>query len=267
MERIFSKEKLHEVRMDRFVRTRINGGMTISEPADGHRFGTDALLLAAFACGHLPKGVCADFGTGSGVLPLLLHAAGCNRSFDAYEIQASSAEIAERNAEENGLYGKIRVIRGDLREYKTLFPRGSYASVVCNPPYFPAGSGRLNPDEGKRTARHADTLSVAQFADAAGWALQTGGKFFCVYPASGLAALFDRLKFASVEPKRLRLVAPSVSEKPTLALVEAKKDAAEGLIAEPLFRIYEDLPHQVESAEMKETYLLFEKENKQEKQI
>ena len=61
------------------LETEINGGLVLSEYRSGIRFGTDALLLASFARERVKRGVCADFGTGSGVLPLLLLAGGSGR--------------------------------------------------------------------------------------------------------------------------------------------------------------------------------------------
>ena len=166
--------------MEEYLETSINGGLILKERKDGLRFGTDALLLAAFAAGHLGKGVCADFGTGSGVLPLLMLSAGCVNSFLAYEIQDTLASLAAENAGINGFSDRITVVRGDLREYRALLPCGSFSSVLSNPPYFPADCGKKNRADEKQIARHADTLNAVQLAEAAGWSLRSGGKLFCV---------------------------------------------------------------------------------------
>lgn len=255
-ERIFSKKTAGSF-MDGYVQTRINGGLLLKERKDGLRFGTDALLLASFAHGHLGKGPCADFGTGTGVLPLLLLSAGCRNRFDAYEIQETYVRLAEENASSNGFSDRMRVVEGDLRGYRTLLPREGYSAVLCNPPYFGSGNGKKNRAEEKQIARHADTWTVGQFADAAGWALRPGGKLFCVFLPSRLSPLLSALRSASVEPKRLRLVTPSVSERPSLVLLEAKKDAAEGLIVEPAFPLYGGRDRAKPSEEMEGVYRLF----------
>lgn len=247
-----------------YVRTTINGGLVIREPKNGLRFGTDALLLAAFAHGHLGKGTCADFGTGSGILPLLLLSAGAKNAFTAVEIQPDYACLAEENARSNGFSERIRVVNGDVREYRSLFSAGSVSAVLSNPPYFPEGSGRPNRFAEKQIARHAETLTVAQMAEAAQWALKSGGKLFCVFLPSGLTSLLSALRACSLEPKRIRFVAPTLREKPSLVLVEAKKGASEGLIAEPLFPLYRDAEHRSDSDEIIRVRRLFLEERTEE---
>lgn len=243
------------------VETAVNGGLLLKEYKEGIRFGTDALLLARFAIERLGKGVCADFGTGSGVLPLLLSAAGCKCSFLAVELQEKYASLARENAASNGFGERISVLQGDLREYRTLFPAGSLQAVVSNPPYLPAGSGKQNLTEEKRTAWHDDTLPVDILAEAASWGLSTGGKFFCVYLPSRMAGLMNALKKNRLEPKRLRLAVPSHGEAPSLLLLEARKDGAEGLEILPELPLYTDGSRREESAqlsEIKNFYKLFE---------
>lgn len=243
------------------VETAVNGGLTIKEYREGIRFGTDALLLAHFAAERLGKGVCADFGTGSGVLPLLLSAAGCKCSFLAVEIQEKYASLARENALANGFGEKISVLQGDLRAYRDLFPAGSLQAVVSNPPYLPAGSGKQNLAVEKRTAWHDDTLPGETLAQAASWGLSTGGKFFCVYLPSRMAGLMDALKRNRLEPKRMRLVVPAHGEAPSLLLLEARKDGAEGLEILPELPLYTDATRKEESAELlqiKDFYKLFE---------
>lgn len=72
--------------------TVINSRLRLSEYTEGIRFGTDALLLAAFVSGSARKR-CVDLGTGSGVIPLLLLSAGkCGRAC-GIEIQLSLIHI------------------------------------------------------------------------------------------------------------------------------------------------------------------------------
>ena len=243
--------------MGEYVQTTINGGLIIREPKDGLRFGTDALLLAGFARGHLGRGPCADFGTGSGVIPLLLLSSGSRNVFTAVEIQEPYANLAEENVRANGFEGSVRVLEGDLREHRALLPAGRFSSVLCNPPYFPFGSGRPNRSPEKQISRHAETLTVAQMAEAAGWVLKSGGKLFCVYLPGRLVPLLTALRANALEPKRIRFVSPTLAEKPSLVLVEAKKDAAEGLVTEAPFPMYLDGLHRTPSKEMEEIRRLF----------
>lgn len=242
---------------NKVIQTQINGGLTITEYAEGIRFGTDAILLSAFAKERIGKGECYDFGTGSGILPLLLLAAGCSCHFHAIELQEKYAGLAENNVADNGFSERVTVVHHDLRQYKSFIKAGSASYVISNPPYLPAECGRKNLAEEKRIAWHDDSLHVDELAAAAGWALKTGGKFFCIYLPDRLSSLCSALHACGLEPKRIRLIAPSLSEKPSLVLLEAKKDAAEGLQMEPIFPIYTNETHTEESSVLKETYRIF----------
>lgn len=232
------------------LETKINGGLLLSEYREGIRFGTDALLLASFARERIVRGVCADFGTGSGVLPLLLLAGGCRAQFLAVEIQEQYAFLARENAARNGFSHRVNVLHGDLREYRTLLPAGGADSVICNPPYLPAECGRKNVADEKRIAWHEDCLRVDELAAAASWILRPGGTFFCVYLPSRLASLLSALRGNRLEPKRLRWVAPSPAESPSLFLLEAKKDAREGMQVLPSLFLYRDGAHKEKSEEL-----------------
>lgn len=242
------------------ITTRMNGGLLLSEYQEGIRFGTDALLLASFAQKRLGSGLCADFGTGSGVLPLLL-AGGCRARFLAVELQEKYAALARENVLQNGLETRVDVCCGDLREYRRLLVAGSCSGVICNPPYLPADCGRKNLAPEKRLAWHEDCLPVETLAAAAGWALQFGGRFFCVYLPSRLPELITALRAHALEPKRLRPVAPSASEKPSLVLLEAKKHASPGLEWLPSLFLYEDETHTLECDELSALYAQFGERN------
>lgn len=233
------------------LETEINGGLILSEYREGIRFGTDALLLAAFAREKITRGLCMDFGTGSGVLPLLLLAGGSRADFLGVEIQEPYAVLARKNAARNGFSDRLTVLHGDLRSYRSLLPAGGADSVICNPPYLPADCGRTNRAAEKRIAWHEDSLRVEELAAAASWALRPGGDFFCVYLPSRLTSILCALRGKKLEPKKLRWVAPSPSEQPSLLLLEAKKDAREGMRVLPTLFLYSDETHREESAELR----------------
>ncbi len=231
--------------------TNINGGLVLSEYREGIRFGTDALLLAAFASERIVGGVCADFGTGSGILPLLLLASGSRARFVALEIQQKYAELARENVVKNGFADRVEVLQGDLRAYRDILLAGSMDSVISNPPYLKTDCGKRNLTVEKRIAWHEEFLRVEELAAAASWALKSGGRFFCVYLPSRMVSLFSALRGRDLEPKRLRLVAPSPGEKPSLLLLEAKKNASEGLETLPTLFLYRDAGHTEESDEFR----------------
>ena len=73
---------------------------------------------------------------------------------------------------------------------------------------------------------------MEEVAGSASRLIKYGGKLFVCCPASRLAELITALEKEKLEPKRLRMVAARADKAPYLALVEAKKGAAPGMIVE-----------------------------------
>ncbi|MBR5747000.1 MAG: methyltransferase [Clostridia bacterium] len=243
--------------MDRETVTRINSDLVIKEPSGGIRFGTDALLLAAFALPRIKKGFCIDLGTGSGVLPLLLLSAGSRARFSGLEIQPEYAEAAAGNAKANGFARDFAVICGSADEAASFYAAGSADHVITNPPYMRADCGRDNENPRLSVARREVCGGAGAFCRAAARCLKSGGSFFCVYRPDRLTNLLYEMRANGIEPKRLRAVFPSAGKKPSLILAEGKKDAAEGLSFESSLFIYKNSSHREYSEEMEEIYSRF----------
>lgn len=201
------------------------GNLKIIQRPDGFCFGMDSVLLAAFAAERAGREKAIDLGTGSGILPLLLCARVSGLTFDAVEIQEDIADMAARSVRLNGLEDRIRVHAIDLCDAPTLLGYEQYRLVVANPPYSPAGSGPASPLTQRRTARHEEIADIAAICRAAGALVQNGGRLNVIYPAPRLLLLFDAMRAAHLEPKRVRLIHPAWGKAPNLALVEAVKAA------------------------------------------
>ena len=108
-----------------------HGRLAVWQPARGHgyRFNLDPVVLARF-CPVSDAAV--ELGAGCGILSLLLLASGKVRRIQAVEVQPLLADLARRNALENGLKERLSVLQADLREIHG--PRVDL--VAFNPPYF-----------------------------------------------------------------------------------------------------------------------------------
>ena len=235
---------------------RINASIILKEPDGGIRFGTDALLLADFASG-MKKGVCVDLGTGSGVIPLLLLATGSRSDFIGLELQEKYAVVAEENARINNFAERFKVICGNASDYRNLFGCGFAESVITNPPYMRNDCGAENEEAALNIARREISGGVDNFLKAAAWCLKSGGSFFAVYRPDRLVNLLTEMRNNRIEPKRLRAVIPSVGKRPSLILVEGRKDGKEGLVYENDLIIYADESHSVQTEEMRKIYKNF----------
>ena len=215
------------------------GGLRVIQCTDAFRFGTDAVLLSAFAQPRRHDRLC-DLGTGTGVIPLLLYGREPTLTADAIELQPDMADMAARSMALNGLADTIRVHAGDLRDIRGILPHSQYDLVTCNPPYGKAGGTLLNPDASKRLARHEETCRIADVAQAAAWLLHDGGRLCCVFPAVRLLELMDAMRACRLEPKRLRMAHSRLGKQAHLCLLEAMAGAHPGLTVEPPLVIYQE---------------------------
>lgn len=213
-------------------------GLRILQKVDGFRFGMDAVLLADFARVEA-RDRAADFGTGTGILPLLLAGRGKGTHFDAFEIQPDMADMAKRSVELNGLTERIDVHNLPVEEADTVVECGSLDAIVCNPPYGVPGATLLNPEKALSTARHQTEAGLTAWYRMAYRLLRGKGRFHMVYPAPRMLEAMTALAKARLEPKRFRLIYPHADKPANLVLIEAMKDAKPMLHPEPPLIVYQ----------------------------
>lgn len=215
---------------------KINESLSLIQKKDGLTFGTDAYLLAAMTPKRGGRG--ADLGAGTGVASLLCLADGKADSVYAAEIQSDFAELCHRNAELNGLEGRLHPICKDVRELSQRDTDGEVDFVISNPPYMSGDSGKGNDSTAKNIARREIHGTIADFCAAASRILKYGGDFFTVYRPERLCELISALRENSLEPKVLVTVYPRVDSVPCLVLVKSKKGGKAGLSVAPPLIIY-----------------------------
>lgn len=207
----------------------INESLSLIRSMKGLTFGTDSYLLAAFTR-PVSKGRCVELGGGTGVVSLLC--ASKNKFSHIYcaEIQDYFADLIRRNTEMNSLSDRITSILTDIRDLTAASVGGEAHAVISNPPYMKVTQGRDNATTEMSIARREENGTIDDFASAASRILRHGGYFTVVYRPDRLAELLFAMKNERIEPKRMVLVYPTVSDKPCLVLVEGKKGAAPGIV-------------------------------------
>jgi tRNA1Val (adenine37-N6)-methyltransferase len=225
------------------------GIVHIAQPAKGHRFTLDSILLADF-CRVKPKERALEPGAGTGVISLLLAKKYPRSRFYPVEVQDELHTLSEENRKTNGLENVISLHRDIRRLYQSIEP-GHFDVVVTNPPYVRTGTGRTSPDPGRRAARQ-DLLARIEF-----WLdllkfLKQGGRYNIVFSAARSVELTSLLRARKLEPKRLRFVHPYEDKPASLALIEAVRDGGSGLTVLPPLVVH--APGGGYTAEMKDIY-------------
>lgn len=216
----------------------------------GHRFvyddtlfrpGTDSFLLSSLP--RLKPGlrVC-DLGCGTGLLCLLLLQRQPALTVTGIDILPQAVALARKAVRENNLTDRLQIVEGDLRQ--PLLPAGYFDLAVCNPPYYPPGSGLVSADHARRTARSESDCSLPELCRAAARLLRWGASFCLVHKPERLTDLCCTLREAGLEPKRLRLVSEKAAGAPSLVLLEARRGGRPGLAIEAplILRTSEGLP-------------------------
>ena len=209
-------------------------GKSIFQYRDGFSYGTDAVLLSRFIKPPRADSVGVEFGTGTGVIPILLaHRANFSR-VSAFEIQEDYALLARENLRRVGLEDKVSVVWDDLKNAKNHV-EGTVDFVFTNPPYMKMTSGYLNEGSRKLVARHEKHCTLEEICQSASALLRYGGSFFVVHRPDRLVDLFCALRGADLEPKELITVHSHAGEPPKLILCRAKKSSSPFLVVgEPM---------------------------------
>ena len=213
-------------------------GLRIIQKDSGFRFGMDAVLLADFARVEERDRV-ADFGTGTGILPLLIAGRGGAAHIDAFEIQSDMVDMARRSVQLNGLTERIAIHNLPVENAEYAVVPGSMDVIVCNPPYGVPGTTLLNPRKTLSLARHQTEKGLTDWYRMAYRLLRGKGRFNMIYPAPRMLEAMDGMRKARLEPKRVRLICPRADKAANLVLIEAMKDAKPMLHHEPPLIVYE----------------------------
>lgn len=208
-------------------------GMTLAQFSDGFSYGTDAVLLAAFADVRAGSRGC-ELGTGTGIVPILMFRHKKCSHITALEIQPEYAALAAQNAANCGFSDRIKVIEGDLKDDSLLKQIGELDFVVSNPPYMKTSTGYLNENPKKLIARHEIHCDIRDVCRGASKLLRHGGEFFVIYRPDRLPDLICALRENSLEPKLIVPVSAGEGKPPVLILCRAKKHGgAEMKLAAP----------------------------------
>ncbi len=173
----------------------LGGRLILHQPRRGHRFGHDALLLAAAAAAQAGEHA-VDLGAGVGPAGLALARRVTGVTVTLVEIDPILAGLAKQNAERNGLADRVRTVCLDAAAPSLDFAAaglvaGSAHGVLMNPPFNAAGNP--SPVAGRRLAHSGGHDTLRQWTHTASRLLRPSGVLTLIWRADGLGEVLDVL--------------------------------------------------------------------------
>jgi len=173
----------------------LGGQLILRQPRRGHRFGHDAILLAAAAAASAGEHA-VDLGAGVGTAGLALARRVAGLAVTLLEIDSVLANLAKQNTERNGLADRVRTVCLDVAAPGADFTAagltaGSAHGVLMNPPFNAAAYP--SPEARRRLAHSATHDTLRQWTPTASRLLRPNGVLTLIWRADGLGEVLDVL--------------------------------------------------------------------------
>ena len=178
--------------------------MKIIQRNDYQNFTLDSVLLGDFVKINRKIKRILDIGTGCGILPIILYEKS-KSNIIGVEIQKVMSEIAKKNIENNNLSDRIEIIHKDIKEYKNIFKKDEFDSIVTNPPYFEfkGDVDQINNLEQIAKARHNIDITIEEIIKISSYLLKNKGYFSMVFRSERLVEILTLMKEYKLIPKRI----------------------------------------------------------------
>jgi tRNA1(Val) A37 N6-methylase TrmN6 len=199
---------------DETLDTFYHGRIRILQKKKGYRFSIDAPLLADFIQTKKTDRI-LELGAGNGIISLLLSIKPFT-SLTSLEIQASLAELAQRNVKLNQLEDRIEVVHADLRVYSE---GKKFDAVFSNPPYIKKNAGHLSVSDEKSIAKHELKCTISDIMHKTEEVLKRQGVSYFIYPATREEDFMQAIQETQLSVRNIRYVFPYKDSDPNFFLV------------------------------------------------
>lgn len=164
----------------------LNGRLRLLQPKRGHRFGHDAILLAAAVPAQHGDRV-AEFGAGVGAASLALLSRVDGVHATLFEIDESLCALARENIARNGFSDRAHVVHQDVTAEAAAgsLDAERFDHIFMNPPFNPA-SLQASPDPARRAAHAGDAGLLRKWVNRAHDMLASTGAVTLIWRADGL---------------------------------------------------------------------------------
>lgn len=215
--------------------------LKIYQDTDGFNFSIDSVLLAHFATIKKSTLNIIDLGTGNAPIPLYLTLRTKSKIIGV-EIQEKSFNLAQKSVKINNKEEQITILNANIIDIYKEVGFQKFDLVLCNPPFFKySESSNINKNDYKTIARHEVLINLDQICKEVSLLLNNGGTFAMVHRPDRITDIITTLRKYGLEPKRMCLVYPRVSNDANHVLIEARKTRQEGgLICLPPIIIHDE---------------------------
>lgn len=226
---------------------------TVADDRCAMKVGTDAVLLGCWC----PIGAARkilDIGTGSGVIALIAAQRSPEAHIDAIDIDAEAVKQSQDNFRLSPWAERLTGRHISLQEWSAE-QSATYDLIISNPPYFV--DSLKNPDPGRQTARHTDTLSYEVLIASAARLLQPQGVLALILPAEAETQVIALARAEGLSPTRLTRVHSKPGKPAKRILIALRKGASETMpTAETLYIESAHSPRSEEYAELTRDFYL-----------
>jgi tRNA1(Val) A37 N6-methylase TrmN6 len=222
----------------------LNGRMRLLQPKRGHRFGHDAILLAAAVPAQTGDRV-AEFGSGVGAASLALLARVPGIDATLFEIDPALRSLAEQNIVRNGFSDCARAVAQDVT---APLPAGTFDHVLMNPP-FNDGRHQPSPVAERRLAHSASPDLLMRWIGSASAVLSDHGGITLIWRADRLADIMGALDTASFGAVVVLPVHPAPGRDAIRVIVSAIKGGSAAMRTMPPLNLNDDRSRPSQEAE------------------
>lgn len=169
----------------------LGGRLKLLQPSRGHRFGHDAILLAAAVPAAAGEHV-VDFGAGVGTAGLAVLARVPRARATLIEIDPDLAALARENIARNAMSDRAIAVALDVGASAQAFAAAGLGSasadhVLMNPPFNEA-SHQVSPDRDRARAHVGEASLLATWLAAAARIVRPGGSVTVIWRAQAMPA-------------------------------------------------------------------------------
>ncbi len=220
----------------------LGGRLLLRQPSQGHRAGSDAVLLAAAAPPDI-SGRALDIGAGVGAAGLALAALRQGVAIGLVEKDPSLAALARENLGASGFAAHGAVYEADVLDRMSRqaagLPDAGAALIITNPPFLDEKRVRASPQAGKRSAHVMPAgTSLQDWISACLALLADGGLLIMIHRPEALPEMLAALAGRAGEIM-LKPIQPQVGKPAVRLLLRAKKGSRGPLVIAPPFVLHD----------------------------